>query len=78
MLFSQVMTAFMEQVGVVDVQQLHLRRSPPAFGRISFGNVPHQSLTIEAAVGDNLAMGPTELAVFRPDTDLVDLELVTR
>jgi hypothetical protein len=77
-LFSQVMTAFVEQVGAVDVQQLHLRRSPPAFGRISFGNVPHQSVTIEAAVGDNLAMGPTELAVFRPDTDLVDLELVTQ
>jgi hypothetical protein len=35
-------------------------------------------VTIEAAVGDNLAMGPTELAVFRPDTDLVDLELVTQ
>jgi Baseplate J-like protein len=75
-LFSQVMAALVEQVGVVDVQQLHLRRSPPAFGRITFGNVLQQSVTIEAAVGDNLTMGPTELAVFQPDTDLVDLDLV--
>jgi hypothetical protein len=77
-LFSQVMCAFVEQPGVADVQQMHLRRCPPAFGRITFGAVPHQTQVIEAAVGDNLEMGATELAVFRPDSDLIDFEVVTQ
>lgn len=77
-LYSQVMCAFGEQPGVVDVQQLHLRRCPPAFGRITFGAVPHQTTVIEAAVGENLEMGATELAVFRTDSDLIDFEVVTQ
>ncbi|MFD0278932.1 baseplate J/gp47 family protein [Kitasatospora sp. NPDC127111] len=76
--YSHVMAAFVEQPGVVDVQQLHLRRCPPAFGRITFGAVPHQSAVVEAAVGENLVMGPTELAVFRPDSVLIDLTVVVR
>jgi len=77
-LYSQVMCAFVDQPGVVDVQQMHLRRCPPAFGRITFGAVAHQSELIEAAVGENLDMGATELAVFRPDSDLIDFEVVTQ
>ncbi|WP_030241785.1 baseplate J/gp47 family protein [Streptomyces sp. NRRL S-350] len=76
--YSQVMCAFAEQSGVVDVQQLHLRRLPPAFGRITFGAVPQQSGVVEAAVGENLVMGPTEMAVFRPDGLLVDVTVVVR
>ena len=75
-LYSQVICAFADQPGVVDVQQLHLRRCPPAFGRITFGGVPHQSTLIEAAIGENLAMSATELAVFRPDSDLIEFEVV--
>ncbi len=75
-LYSQVMCAFADQPGVVDVQQLHLRRCPPAFGRITFGAVPYQTLVIEAAIGDNLAMGATELAVFSTDSDLIDFAVV--
>ena len=75
-LYSQVICAFVDQPGVVDVQQLHLRRCPPAFGRITFGAVPHQSGIIEVAVGENLVMGATELAVFRSDSDLIDFEVV--
>ncbi|MCB0108295.1 MAG: baseplate J/gp47 family protein [Caldilineaceae bacterium] len=75
-LYSQVMCAFADQPGVVDVQQLHLRRCPPDFGRITFGAVPFQTLIIEAAIGDNLAMGATELAVFSPDSDLIDFAVV--
>ncbi len=75
-LYSQVMCAFADQPGVVDVQQLHLRRCPPAFGRITFGAVPYQTVLIEAAIGDNLAMGPTELAVFNADSDLIDFAVV--
>ncbi|HYY81161.1 MAG TPA: baseplate J/gp47 family protein [Actinomycetes bacterium] len=77
-LFSQVMRAFVEQPGVVDVQNMHLRRCPPAFGRITFGQVPFQSEVLEAGAGENLVMGPTEIAVFRLDSELIDLEVVAR
>ncbi|MFF3877189.1 baseplate J/gp47 family protein [Streptomyces sp. NPDC001978] len=76
-LYSKVMRAIVEVAGVVDVQRLHLRRHPPAFGRITFGAVPHQTAVVDAAVGQNLVMGPTELPVFRTDAALHDLELVT-
>jgi uncharacterized phage protein gp47/JayE len=77
-LFSQVMRAIVDQPGVVDVQNMHLRRCPAAFGRISFGAVPFQSTLIEAPAGENLALGPTEVAIFRLDSELSDLDLVPR
>jgi uncharacterized phage protein gp47/JayE len=76
--FSQVMRAIVDQPGVVDVQNMHLRRCPPAFGRITFGAVPFQSAVIEAPTGDSLALGQTEVAIFRLDSDLTELELVPR
>jgi phage-related baseplate assembly protein len=75
-LYSQVVRAFVEQPGVLDVQGLHLRRSPAAFGRITFGDVPFQQVIAEAAVGENLAMGPTELATFVAG-DALDVTVVT-
>ena len=77
-LFSQIMRAFAEQPGVVDVQNMHLRRCPAAFGRIAFGAVPFQLDALEAAVGENLLMGPTEIAIFRIDSALLDLKVVAR
>ncbi|SDM01996.1 baseplate J/gp47 family protein [Nonomuraea jiangxiensis] len=76
-LYSQVVRTVVEVDGVLDVQRLHLRRHPAAFGRITFGEVAFHTTTVQAAVGQNLVMGPTELPVFRPDADLHDLELVT-
>ncbi|GLY16391.1 hypothetical protein Kisp01_34060 [Kineosporia sp. NBRC 101677] len=76
-LYSQVVRAVVEVPGVLDVQRLHLRRHPPAFGRITFGEVVHQTPAVDAAIGRNLLMGTTELPVFRADADLHDLELVT-
>ncbi|WP_217560551.1 baseplate J/gp47 family protein [Streptomyces sp. GbtcB6] len=76
-LYSQVVRAFVEQPGVLDVQGLHLRRSPAAFGRITFGDVPFQEVLAEAAVGENLAMGPTELARFAAGGDAFDVTVVT-
>ncbi|WP_405825653.1 baseplate J/gp47 family protein [Streptomyces sp. NBC_01390] len=67
-LYSQVVRAFVTQPGVVDVRQLHLRRSPVTSG---------QSVAIEAEVGENLVMGPTELAIFSADGDVLDIALVT-
>ena len=75
-LFSQIMRAFGEQPGVVDVQNLHLRRCPAAFGRITFGAALFQSTVFEAAVGENLTMGPTEIAFFRLDSGLIEIEVV--
>ena len=77
-LYSQVMCAFVEQPGVVDVQNLRLRRCPPGFGRISFGAVPFQSAVIEAGAGENLALAATEIAVFRLDGELIDIAVVER
>jgi uncharacterized phage protein gp47/JayE len=77
-LFSQVMRAFVEEPGVVDVQELRLRRCPPHFGRISFGAVPFQSEVVEAAVGENLQMGPREIAIFRFDSGLIDVRFEGR
>ncbi|MFE5923668.1 baseplate J/gp47 family protein [Streptomyces sp. NPDC056468] len=77
-LFSQVMRAFTEQPGVLDVQDLRLRRNPPAFGRLTLGAVPFQSEVVEAGVGENLALGPTEIAVFRVDGELLDMEVTAR
>ena len=62
---------------VMNVRSLHLRRGPAAFGRITLGGVPFQAAIVEAAVGENLSMGPTELAVFRADSPLNDLTAVT-
>ncbi len=75
-LSSQVMRAFTDESGVIDVQALHLRRAPAAFGRVTLGGVAYQTAVIEAAIGDNLVMGPTELAVFRADSPLNAIDLV--
>jgi len=67
-LYSQVVRAFVEASDVIDVQQLHLRRNPPAGAGTG---------VIEAAVGENLAMGPQELAIFSAGGDALDILLVT-
>jgi uncharacterized phage protein gp47/JayE len=76
--YSQVMRSIAEQSGVVDVSNLHLRRYPPQFARFSFGAVPFQSQFIEAAAGENLVMGPREIALFQPDNDLFDIEVTAQ
>ncbi|MFD2348639.1 hypothetical protein ACFSTC_03385 [Nonomuraea ferruginea] len=77
-LFSQVMRALVEQPGVSDVQDLRLRRCPPAFGRITLGQVAFAADVVEAGPGESLTMGPTEIAVFTVDSTLLDLEVTPR
>jgi hypothetical protein len=77
-LYSQVVRAFVEQAGVLDVQELHLRRFPPTFGRITYGAVPYQNVVAEMAVGENLPIGPTELAILPAAGDALDVQVVTR
>ncbi|MFD7080685.1 baseplate J/gp47 family protein [Streptomyces sp. NPDC059918] len=77
-LYARVMCTLAEQPGVDDVRGLHLRRCPPAFGRFGFGGVPYQLGTVEAAVGESLAMSPTEMAVFAADPALSSIEVAGR
>ena len=77
-LYSQFMCAFAEHPGVIDVQNLRLRRCPAAFGRITFGEVRYQLGMVEVPAGENLMMGPREIAIFRLDSDLIDIEVVAR
>ncbi|MEJ3748623.1 baseplate J/gp47 family protein [Actinomycetes bacterium KLBMP 9797] len=67
-LYSRVMRAIVDQPGVLDVQNLHLRRRPTS----SAGEL------VEAGAGENLPMGPREVAVFRLGSDLSDVELIAQ
>jgi hypothetical protein len=62
----------------VDVRNLRLRRGPPNFGRLTFGAGRFQAAVIEAAIGENLIMAPAELAVFRRESELIDIEVIAR
>jgi hypothetical protein len=76
--YSQVMRAFVDEPAVLDVQNLHLRRCPPAFARISFGGVPFQGGIVEAAIGDNLQMGSLEIPLFKVDSDFNSIQVVAQ
>ena len=73
LLFSQAMRLIVDEPGVLDVRDLRLRRSP-AGGRFT-GVVAGG---VEAGAGENLALGPTEMAVLRADSTLFDIEVVGR
>lgn len=78
-LYSEVLSDFMGISGVVDVQQLHLRRCPPLLDRINFGGRQHfQSEIIEAAIGENIPLLPVEIAVFKIDSELIEIEVSDR
>jgi uncharacterized phage protein gp47/JayE len=78
-LYSEVMRDCMEVAGVIDVQQLHLRRCPPLLATITFGKSQRfQGQVIEAAVGENLLLLPDEIAVFEIDSQLIDLQVSDR
>lgn len=77
-LFSQVMRAIAEQPGIADVRGLRLRRFPPAFGRVTLGQVVFAADVVEAGPGENLAMEPTEIAVFGADSALLDIAVTGR
>ena len=71
-LYSDVMLLARTVPGVVDVQNLHLRRYPPVFAEIKFaGALFGQSVELE--VGENAALAPDEIAQFTIDSDLIDI-----
>src|SRR5262249_26935966 len=78
-LFSEVQVDCMGVSGVVDVQGLHLRRSPPQFATVTFGNrLNFQGEVIEAAVGENIDLQANEIAVFQVDSSLIQMEVTDR
>jgi uncharacterized phage protein gp47/JayE len=78
-LASEVLRDFMNVTGVIDVQNLHLRRYPPTFGAIVFGDREQfQGAVIEADLGANLSLTSNEIATFRYDSQLIDLRVSDR
>ena len=76
---SQVLRDLLGVSGVVDVQNLHLRRNPPTFGSIVFGDREQfQGAVIEADLGANLSLTSNEIATFRYDSQLIDLQVSDR
>jgi hypothetical protein len=74
--YAEVLCDCMNVSGVVDIQNVHLRRYPPLFGQIAFGDrEPFLSEVIEADIGENLALSSTEVAVFVYDSGLIDLQV---
>jgi hypothetical protein len=69
----------MEVAGVVDVQQLHLRRCPPLLATVTFGKSERfVNQVIEAAVGENIPLLADEIAVFHIDSRLIEIEVSDR
>jgi hypothetical protein len=78
-LYAEVLCDCMDVAGVIDVQQLHLRRCPPLLGTITFGRSQHfQGQVIEMAVGENLPLLPDEISIFKIDSQLIDLQVGDR
>lgn len=78
-LAAEVLRDLMNVPGVVDVQNLHLRRYPPTFNSIVFGDRElFSSAVIEADTGANLILTANEVAVFRYDSGLIDLRISDR
>jgi phage-related baseplate assembly protein len=87
-LYSQVLRVLTELPGVVDVQNLRLRRRPSRFGEVVFGPPviyadPDATTPFEAPCGGNLTLAPNEVAVFAAanevgpadGSNLLDLEV---
>lgn len=74
-LYSEVLTDLMGVAGVVDVTGLRLRRCPPQVGRVSFGRRGRfQAQEVELPVGENLELEADEIAEFKIEAELLELE----
>ncbi|WP_030760486.1 baseplate J/gp47 family protein [Streptomyces griseus] len=74
-LHSDIVLGARTAAGVVDVQNLRLRRFAPAFGQIHYGGGTYGG-SRELSVGENLELAPDEIARFSADTSLADLRVV--
>jgi len=77
-LYSQIMRILTETPGVRNVQELRLRRCPPRFGEVVcgpptvFGDDANVA-ALEAPCGGDIALAPSEVAVFAADSPLMDI-----
>ncbi len=78
-LYSDAICDCKAATGVIDVQGLHLRRCPPLYGRVSLGRyLSFQPDVIEMPVGQNIDLQPVEIAVFKVDSRLIEIEVSER
>jgi hypothetical protein len=75
--FSDVMVLVRRVTGVVDVQDLHLRRCPATFSGINLGGGQFRQL-VELPQGANVQLAPDEIPYFSIDSRLVDIEVTAR
>ena len=76
---AEVLCDLMAVAGVQDVRNLHLRRYPPAFGATVFGDRERfRAAVIEGDLAGNLPLAPHEIASFRFDSELIDLQVSDR
>jgi len=76
-LYSSVLVIARTTTGVVDVQDLHLRRCPPQIAAINFGGALFGH-SVEAAVGENLQINADEVAYFNVDAKSIDVQVVNQ
>jgi hypothetical protein len=75
--FSDVMVLVRRIAGVVDVQDLHLRRCPARFSGVNFGGGLFRQ-TVELPQGANVQLAPDEIPYFAIDSKLIDIEVSAR
>jgi hypothetical protein len=65
--------------GVIDARDLRLLRCPPRYGRAIFcKELEFQDKAIEAGCGGNIILDVREIAVLKPDSDLIQFEVQAR
>lgn len=78
-LYSEIMTDLKGITGVLDVTQLRLRRCPPLLNRVNFGRRGRfRAEAVELPTGENVVLEPHEIAEFRIDSELIQLEATDR
>lgn len=74
--FADVLVDMKSVTGVLDVQDLQLRRRPGQFGRIQFGDRRDLAgADVELPIGANLRLESDEIAEFALDSELLELML---
>jgi uncharacterized phage protein gp47/JayE len=74
--YSDVLVLARSIPGVVDVQNLHLRRCPPLFAGVNFSEARFGQ-QLEVGVGENLTLAAREIPHFTIDSQLIDVQVTT-
>ncbi|WP_208614390.1 baseplate J/gp47 family protein, partial [Streptomyces yokosukanensis] len=75
-LHSDLVLTVRSIAGVVDVQNLRLRRGAPLFAEVGFGGAVFGG-AVELSVGENLTLAADEIAYFDLDSPLIDLQVAS-